>query len=332
METLEYVELIRGLHSLQARHHGCVATIGNFDGIHRGHQAIIARLKMEAQRLGIPSTLILFEPQPKEYFATINQEAAPIRLQRLTEKLRVLSKLNVDQVLCLPFTAEVRHFTREDFVQGLLVNQLGVRHLIVGDDFRFGHDRSGDFAYLDACAKAYGFGLEATKTLTWQGVRISSSAVREALSKGQLTSANALLGRTYSLSGKVIHGRKLGRTLGFPTANIHHQRARLPMTGVFLVDVVPVTGKASTFSNLPQPLSGVANLGYKPSIQGPLKASLEVHLLLPDGQFVDCYHHRLEVRFLKKIRDEQRFNSLEALQQQVQTDIAAARLAFQQHY
>lgn len=301
-----------------------MATIGNFDGVHRGHQAIIHQLSEASKAHRLPSTVILFEPQPKEYFADLKGVEPPLRLQRMSEKVRVLSRLGVDRVLCVHFSEPFRLFTREDFVEGFLVNRLGIKHLIVGDDFRFGHDRTGDFGFLTACAGRYKFDLESTPTVNWKGARISSTAVRNALTQNELTLANSLLGRPFSLSGRVIHGRKLGRSLGFPTANIHHQRHRLPMTGVFLVEVDFISSHPEVHS----PLSGVANLGYKPSIQGKSAASLEVHLLLPEGQSIDCYHHRVEVHFLKKIRDERKFDSLEALQRQVQDDIAAAKAAF----
>lgn len=324
------MEFIRGLHNLTGQHSGCVASIGNFDAVHRGHQALLDRLKQIATALKLPSTVIIFEPQPKEYFAKHQGETLPLRLQTLSEKLRTFTTLAVDRVLCIAFSDNFRRYSKEAFVEELLIKRLGVAHLIVGDDFRYGHDRKGDFSHLQQAAEHYHFGLESTPTLYWHQQRISSSAIREALSQGELSKANALIGRPFSLSGRVIKGQQLGRTLGFPTANILHKRQQLPMTGVFLVEVEPINPICDLYQRLPKRLSGVANLGYKPSILGSVQPSLEVHLLLPDNQPINCYNHRFEVHFLQKLRDEQKFDSLEQLQCQVHADILAARKLFHQ--
>lgn len=226
------MQLVRDLHNLQPRHRGCVATIGNFDGVHRGHQAILGQLRARAQALGVPSCVVIFEPQPREFFTPAE---APPRLTRLREKLALLAQEGVDQVLCLPFNPRLREHSAEDFVQQILVQGLAVRHLEVGDDFRFGCDRAGDFAFLQQAGQVHGFSVEAATTLTLGQERVSSTAVRQALAAGDLAHAANLLGRDYALCGRVIHGQHLGRQLGAPTANIQLKRRRVALSGVYTV-------------------------------------------------------------------------------------------------
>ncbi|WP_437270395.1 bifunctional riboflavin kinase/FAD synthetase [Stutzerimonas balearica] len=303
------MQLVRGLHNLRPRHRGCVATIGNFDGVHRGHQAILARLRERAAELGLPSCVVIFEPQPREFFAP---DKAPARLTRLREKLCLLEQQSIDQVLCLAFNRRLRELSAAEFVHAVLVEGLAVRHLEVGDDFRFGCDRAGDFDFLLRAGAAEGFSVEAATTIEVDGQRVSSTRLREVLARGDLQAAQALLGRPFSLTGRIVHGQKLGRQLGAPTANVQLKRRSTPLSGVFMVSLV--------LDGSPHP--GVANIGMRPSVRSDGQPHLEVHLL--DLQ-ADLYGRRAQVVFHHKLRDEQRFASLEALKAAISADIAAAR-------
>ncbi|AGO42054.1 bifunctional riboflavin kinase/FAD synthetase [Pseudomonas aeruginosa] len=303
------MQLLRGLHNLQPLAGGCVATIGNFDGVHLGHQAILARLRERSLELGVPSCVVIFEPQPREFFSP---DSAPVRLTRLREKLELLRGQGVDVVLCLAFNRRLRELSAAEFVRQVLVDGLAVRHLEVGDDFRFGCDRSGDFAFLVNASREQGFTVEAAATVELDGVRVSSTRVRQALAEGDLHLAERLLGRPFSLSGRVLHGQKLGRQLGSPTANIQLKRRKAPLNGVYLVSTLVDS----------QRCQGVANIGTRPSVNGDGRPHLEVHLLDFAG---DLYGRHLQVTFHQKLRDEQRFASLEALKAAILADIAAAR-------
>ncbi|MEG0860509.1 MAG: bifunctional riboflavin kinase/FAD synthetase [Pseudomonas sp.] len=303
------MQLVRGLHNLRPQHRGCVATIGNFDGVHRGHQAILARLRERAVELGVPSCVVIFEPQPREYFAP---DTAPARLARLRDKVALLAAEGVDRVLCLAFNQRLSKLSAAEFVDTILVDGLGVKHLEVGDDFRFGCDRVGDFEFLQQAGLSQGFTVEAAQTVELDGLRVSSTQVRQALAKADFALAERLLGRPYRISGRVLHGQKLARQLGTPTANIQLKRHRVPLSGVYLVSV-ELDGKA---------WPGVANIGVRPTVSGDGSAHLEVHLLDYAG---DLYGRRLTVEFHHKLRDEQRFASLEALKSAIDADIAAAR-------
>ncbi|WP_439887508.1 bifunctional riboflavin kinase/FAD synthetase [Pseudomonas sp. MBLB4123] len=307
------MQLVRGLHNLRPQHRDCVATIGNFDGVHRGHQAILARLRERAAELGLPSCVVIFEPQPREFFAPLT---APARLTRLRDKLALLAEEGVDRVLCLAFNPRLRELSAAEFVREVLVDGLGVRHLEVGDDFRFGCDRAGDFAFLAEAGAQQGFTVEAAATVELNGGRVSSTRVREALASGDFALAEQLLGRPFQIAGRVLHGQKLGRQLAAPTANIQLKRRRVPLTGVYLVST-RVDGQA---------WPGVANIGVRPTVAGDGSAHLEVHLLDFAG---DLYGRRLTVAFHHKLRDEQRFASLEALKTAIAADIAAARAHWQ---
>ncbi len=305
------MEVIRSLSQLRPQHRECVATIGNFDGIHLGHQAVFARLIEQAQSLKLPAVIISFEPQPQEFFAP---EQAPSRLTRLREKIQQLRAFPLQRLLCLRFNASLANLSAADFIQQVLVEGLAVRYLIVGDDFRFGKGRQGDFSLLQAAGQQHGFAVEHTPTFMLQGGRVSSTRVREALSRGNMDAAKRLLGRPYSLSGRVAHGRQLGRQLGFPTANIHLHRHSVPVSGVFAVSVSGVGAQA---------LPGVANIGVRPTLDGAgMRPLLEVHLF--DFQ-ADIYGAQVEVGLLKWLRGEQKFSSLDALKAQIQQDSAQAR-------
>jgi len=309
MSKKRVMQLVRGLHNLRPQHRGCVATIGNFDGVHRGHQAILARLRERAVELGLPSCVVIFEPQPREFFAP---ETAPARLARLRDKLDLLAAEGVDLVLCLAFNQRLCKLSAAEFVDTVLIDGLGVKHLEVGDDFRFGCDRLGDFAFLQKVGAEKGFSVEAAQTVEIEGERVSSTKVRTALSAGDFALAERLLGRPFEISGRVLHGQKLARQLGTPTANVQLKRRRVPLTGVYLVSA-QIDGKV---------WPGVANIGVRPSVAGDGRPHLEIHLLDFAG---DIYGRRLTVVFHQKLRDEQRFASLEALKTAIDADVAAAR-------
>ncbi len=286
-----------------------VLTIGNFDGVHLGHQRVIAQAKDAAEELGLPLTVLIFEPQPREYFARQSGEAGPARLQTLKAKVAALAELSIETVWCLKF-ADIRMMTAEAFVDALLVQKY-VRHLVVGDDFRFGCDRLGDFAFLQAHAHIAGFGLEHSQTHVHDGVRISSSRIRDALESHDFDLARSLLGRPFSVTGKVAYGQQLGRKLGFPTANIRLIR-RPPLTGVFGCAVILPSGDIK---------GAIANIGTRPTVSGD-GVWLEVHLHDFDGQL---YGQQLTVipRFF--IRPEMKFESVERLSTQIAEDNAQAR-------
>lgn len=307
------MQLVRGLHNLKPALRGCVATIGNFDGVHRGHQAILQRLRERAAELQLPSCVVIFEPQPHEFFAPDN---APVRLSRLRDKLELLAAAGVDRVLCLAFNRRLRELSAADFVRTVLVDGLGVQHLEVGDDFRFGCDRAGDFPFLEQAGQQFGFSVEDAITIELDGERVSSTRVRNAAQVADFALVEQLLGRPFSISGRVLHGQKLGRQLGTPTANVQLKRRRAPLNGVYLVSV-ELDGRV-------QP--GVANIGMRPTVAGDGRAHLEVHLLDFAG---DLYGRRLTVVFHQKLRDEQRFASLEALKAAIDADIASARAYWQ---
>lgn len=306
------MELIRGFHNLQPRHRGCVATIGNFDGVHLGHQAVLGQLAEAAGRLNLPTVVITFEPQPQEYFGAAAE--AP-RLTRLREKLQALRRYSVDRVLCLLFNEHLATLPAEQFIQQLLVEGLDVRYLVVGDDFRFGHRRQGNFAMLKQSGEKQGFPVVTMHSFQVDGERVSSTLVREALSKGAMGTAEKLLGRSYRMSGRVARGDQRGRDLGFPTANIHLHRHATPVRGVFAVEMFGIEG---------EPVEGVANVGIRPTVDGT-RSLLEVHLFDFNS---DIYGRYVEVVFLHKLRDEVRFASLDALKQQIGLDAEAARQFF----
>ena len=303
---------IRGLHNLPPAGDGVVATIGTFDGVHRGHQAIMAQVRERAGELGLPSMAMIFEPHPTEFFL---REKAPARLMRLGEKYRAIRAEGIDQVLCLHFNRSLRSMTADQFIGKVLVDGVNLKCLIIGDDFRFGCDRAGDTAKLEEAGRHFGYEVADTATVEYRGRRISSTWVREALEAGDFGLAETLMGRRYSISGTVVHGQKLGRQLGVPTANINLKRFRAPLSGVFIVDTV-VNGAR---------LPGVANVGVRPTVGGLVKPLLEVHLLDWQG---DIYGRRVEVEFLEKVRDERRFSGVDELLEYILRDIETAKSFF----
>lgn len=307
-------EFIAGIAGLESRHRGCVATIGSFDGVHRGHQAILARLREEGRKLGLPTLVMVFEPQPHEYFS---RERAPARLMRLREKVNALFELGIDRVLCLRFNEHLRSLSAHAFIEEILVRRLAVAHLEIGDDFRFGCDRAGDFKLLQQAGQKYGFAVCDTRTFLLDGERVSSTRVRQLLEADQLEEAANLLGSPFSVTGRVVYGKRLGRTLGVPTANIGLGRYRSPVRGVYVADVMEPGHSERR--------QAVANVGVRPTVDGSAKPLLEVHLLDFSGEL---YGQWLTVEFRHKLRNEKKFNSLEELKEQIQQDIEAARLYF----
>jgi riboflavin kinase/FMN adenylyltransferase len=302
------MEVIVGLHNLKPRHKGCVLTIGSFDGVHRGHTMLLDHLVEKGRMLGAPSMLLTFEPTPREYF---RGGAVPARLTRFREKITLLEKTALDRVLCLPFNERTANTPADWVVDELLTNRLGVRYLVVGDDFRFGKGAQGDYQLLVAAGERHDFGVSQMETLSVAGARVSSTRVREALREGDFALAETLLGHPYFMMGRVVYGRQLGRQLGVPTANIRLQRYRTPLEGVFAV----------TVSGLHRSYAGVANVGIRPTVDGK-EPLLEVHIF----DFVeDIYGTLLTVEFKHKIRDERRFDGLEALKAQIERDIACTR-------
>lgn len=299
-------EFINGLTGLQPRHRGCVATIGSFDGVHRGHQAVLRQVIGKAKEESLPSLVLVFEPQPHEYFS---REAAPARLMRLREKAAALFAEGIDRVLCVKFNHALRTLSAVDFIEKILVGGIGVKHLIIGDDFRFGCDRSGDFALLKTKGGQLGFSVTDTRTERDTAQRISSTRVRQLLEKDDLDAAARLLGRPFSVCGKVVYGNKLGRTIGFPTLNISLGRYRSPVHGVYAVKVV-IEG---------QVFIGAANVGLKPSIEGQKKPVLEVFVF---DFSRDVYRHYAKVIFEKKIRNEMKFSSVNTLREQIAKDVS----------
>lgn len=306
-------KIIRGLYNLPDPAEGCVATIGNFDGVHLGHQAVLNQLAMKADMLNLPAIIITFEPQPFEYFVP---EKAPARLSRFREKVEALRAYSIEKLCVLRFNRQLAEMQAETFIQKLLVEGLNVRYLVVGDDFRFGKDRQGDFALLQQFGKLHGFQVVNMHTFAIDNMRVSSTRIREALQDGDLAIAEKLLGRPYRMSGRVAHGDKRGRKMGYPTANIHLHRAKVPLNGVYAVQLYGIDE---------EPVNGVANIGVRPTISGSDKALLEVHLF--DFQR-DIYGEHVQVYFLKKLRDEHKFANLEQLIEQIHIDSAQAKNYF----
>ena len=283
-----------------------VLAIGNFDGLHLGHRALLERLTAHARQLGLPAAVMTFEPHPRELFTP---EQAPARLTSLREKLALLEGCGVEETYVLHFSRKLAGLTAEDFIETVLVRGLAVRHLIIGDDFRFGKGRAGDFGMLQAAGQRHGFGVEAMHTIEIGNERVSSSAVRDALGAGDLEHAARLLGRPYNISGRVVHGEKIGRKLGFPTANIQLKRKRVALTGVFAVTVSGLDKRH---------LPGAASLGIRPTLGFALRPVLEVHLFDFDRPI---YGAHVTVHFLHKLRDEAKYDSLEALTAQIACDV-----------
>ena len=305
------LELVRGLHNLRPQHRGCVATIGNYDGVHRGHQHMLEAVRRKANELGVPATVVTFEPTPREFF---EGATAPARLMRLREKLEALALYGIDRVVVLRFDERMRNLGAAEFEQRLLVDGLGVRHMVVGHDFHYARKREGNIRSLRAAGEKHGFTVQEVGEFLVAGERVSSSLVREALGRNDLDRAARLLGRPYRMTGRVRRGAKLGRTLGYPTANLALHRKVVPLWGVM---AVRVSGAGL------QDHPAVVSLGTRPTVNGtdPL---LEVHLFDFDR---DLYGRYLSVDFLRWLRAELKFDSLDALVAQMHVDAAQARAA-----
>jgi riboflavin kinase/FMN adenylyltransferase len=332
------MQIHRGLRSpatLALARRGTALTIGNFDGVHRGHQAMLALLRSEAQHRGVPSCVLTFEPHPRDFFARRagKPELAPARISPLRDQLRELERCGVEHVVLLRFDAYLAALAPEAFVDDVLVHGLGVRYVLVGDDFRFGAKRAGDYAMLDALANERGFDVARMMSYEVHGIRVSSSAVREALAAGDLPRAASLLGRPYAISGRVAHGRKLGRALGetaegagdgVRTLNLRLPDARPAAMGIF---VSRVHGLA------PHPLPAVSSLGVRPTVEKDGQPLLETHCLEwpaelgPDG----AYGRLVQVELLKWLHEERHYGGLEALQAGIAADVAEARAWFAAH-
>ena len=307
------MQLIRGLSHLESFNNGCVLTIGNFDGVHLGHQDVIKKLAERGKALDLPVVIMTFEAQPLEYFLGDN---APSRLMCLREKVLAISKLPVDNLLIVAFNQNFANYDAEQFIDSILINKLNVKHVVVGDDFRFGKARRGNFAMLKEMGLQHGFSVEDTGTYQFAGLRVSSTLIRDALNAGDLVKAEQLLGHNYSICGRVAHGDKRGRTIGFPTANIQMFRKNTPINGVFAVTMSGIDGLV---------FEGVANVGTRPTVDGGSKVILETYLFDFDKEIYGRY---VEVHFHKKIRDELRFDSLEELKAQILKDVAETKKIF----
>lgn len=292
-----------------------VLTIGNFDGVHLGHQALLARARSVAADIGAGcrAAVMTFEPHPREFFS---HEASPLRLTSLREKLQRFRCADMDAAYVCRFNRALAGMSADAFIDRLLVRGVGVQHVIVGDDFRFGQGRAGDFALLKLAGASAGFSVESLTSVQVDGERVSSSAVRAALERGDLDRAARLLGRAYSITGRVEHGAKLGRTLGFPTANVQLKHRSLPLSGVF---VVRVSGDG--FSDLP----GAASLGVRPSVEGDPRPTCEVHLLDFERSL---YGQHITLRFEHMLRAQRKYDSLDALSAAIADDVAQTRTWF----
>jgi riboflavin kinase/FMN adenylyltransferase len=313
------MKVFRGLPNAASRA-PCALTIGNFDGVHRGHQALLARVREAADRLGVESAVMTFEPHPREFFAHMagDLSRAPTRIANLRDKLQALENNGVDRVIVEHFNAHFAAMAPQDFIEKVLVEGLHVKWLMVGEDFCFGAKRAGNVATLIEAGKRLGFHVEALPTVTNEGVRISSSAVRAALAQGDFEHARQLLGHPYSVSGHVVHGKKLGRTIGFPTLNLRVAHKRPALLGIF---VVQVHGLAD------HPLPGVASIGIRPTVEDAGRVLLETYVFDYSG---DAYGKVVRVEFLKKLREEEKFIDLHTLTAAIERDAEAARAFFRQ--
>jgi riboflavin kinase/FMN adenylyltransferase len=303
------MELVRGSHNISNAGRGCVLTVGNYDGVHLGHQRMIGVLRQRAAELRCPATVLVFEPSSKEF---IDPEGAPPRLTRWREKFLALAGLGVERLVTLRFDDRVRAMTPQCFVDELIVTALGTRHMVVGDDFRYGSNACGTIETLSAAGQARGFGVEQIAPFVLDSVRVSSTAVRERLERGDCSGAARLLGRRYRMIGRVVRGAELGRTLGFPTVNLRLLRRKSPLWGVFAVRVYGIESR---------PLDAVANLGTRPTVDGS-EPLLEAHIFDFAG---DLYGLPIEVEFIAKLRDEAKFDSLAAMVEQMKRDAMQAR-------
>jgi riboflavin kinase/FMN adenylyltransferase len=306
------MKLIRGLTNLTDSLAASAVTIGNFDGVHRGHQQVINQLQRVARAASLPTVVIIFEPQPIEYFAP---DKAPKRLARFREKIAYLKAQQIDYLLCLRFNQELAGQSAEDFVRKILIEGLNTKHLVIGDDFHFGKNRQGNFEFLQQHSERFGFTVDETETLLIDGERVSSTRVRQCIQQDDFDKAAELLGRPYSLSGRIAHGKKLGRQLGYPTINIKMGDKTLIVKGIFAVIVKGIDNRV---------LQGVASIGTRPTVNG-VDTILEVYILDFDQ---DVYGYSVVIEFLHKIRDEEKFDSLTELAAWIAQDTKKAKAFF----
>jgi len=312
------MELIRGLHNLAARHRGCVVSIGNFDGMHRGHQALVERLKQLSQQYRLPSTAVIFEPTPREFFARVSNTPSPPRIAGFRGKLRGLQRAGIDRILVLRFDRALSSLSGETFIRQILVERLGARAVVVGDDFRFGHKRGGDLALLQRQGALLGFDAEGLGGVLSEGERCSSTALRQALAVPDLALVERILGRKFSVLGRVRGGLKLGRKLGMPTANLHIRHTHALAHGVYAV--------RARWRGQPQGLPGVASLGVRPTLNMTVPV-LETHVFDFGGSL---YGVEMEIEFCKFLRPQLKFDSIDELAAQMQADGVQARSYFEQ--
>jgi len=311
------MKVFRGLPNAESRA-PCALTIGNFDGVHRGHQALLAQVREAATRLNLDAAVMTFEPHPREFFAQLagTPEKAPQRIANLRDKLQSLSNAGVDRVIVEHFNANFAALSPQDFIEKILIQGLHVRWLLVGEDFCFGSRRAGNIQTLIEAGKQYGFEVHTMPNVNNDGVRISSSAIRAALAKADFPHARQLLGHSYAISGHVVHGKKLGRTIGFPTLNMRVSHKHPALSGIFIVQVHGLGDK---------PLPAVASLGVRPTVDDSGRVLLETHIFDYSG---DCYGKLLRVEFLKKIRDEEKYVDLPTLTAAIEHDAQQARAWF----
>ena len=311
-ELESLMKLIRHRINIRSKHAGCVATIGNFDGVHLGHLDLIKRLNLQATRLNLPGTVILFEPQPAEFFS---KDHLPDRVTRLREKIRLLEYYQVDRVVVLKFDNLLASYTAVEFVDEILVRSLGVKALVVGDDFRFGKGREGDHNLLSELTDSRGFQLERAPAFSVGGQRVSSTIVRDRLKSGDIAGAEEMLGHSYFIEGRVAQGHKKGREWGFPTANINLDKFQIPLSGIFAARVSGLSSKK---------LDAVAYVGSRPIINDP-RYVLEAHIFDFD---TDCYSVHITVEFVERIRDDMNFDSFDVMSKQIQKDCLSAKEIF----
>jgi len=307
------MEIINNTHNIRPDHHGNVITMGNFDGVHKGHQMLLAHLCEKAKAAGVPSLLVTFEPQPREYFAGAS---VPPRLTRLREKVALLRKTGLDRLLLLPFNERTAQTSPTWIADDLFFQLLGAKHVVIGDDFHFGRNREGNFDLLKSVGERVGYEASCSSTLSMGDERISSSRVRTTLANGDFATATELLGHEYFIMGRVVYGRQLGRQLGAPTANIRLQRYKAVLEGVYCVTVQGIDG---------QVYNGIANIGVRPTVDGK-EPLLEVHVFDYSG---NLYGRLLTITFKRKLRNEQTFGSIELLKIQIDKDVLEAKQWFQ---
>ncbi|ARC55012.1 FMN adenylyltransferase [Candidatus Riesia sp. GBBU] len=307
------MKLVRGIHNIMKCHHRCMLTIGNFDSVHLGHRELLNLLRINKYRFKIPTMVMIFEPQPLEFILGIK---SPTRLYPLRDKIKKFFEYEIDYLLCVNFNNEFSSLSPNSFISKILVNKLKIKSVIIGDDFHFGKDRTGDFYLLCKKGKQYGFHVSIFKEIQRNGERVSSTSIRKALSNGNLLMAENLMGHPYKLSGKVVYGKQFGRTIGFPTANIFLRNITIPLNGVYIVNVYGILKEKS--------LQAIANIGIRPTFNGD-KQRIEVHLI---DVRMNIYGMNIDILFRKKLRNEIKFSSIENLVKQILKDIDETKKFF----